>query len=192
MRIRSATSLLALVILTSGCGITAIRPYVSKRPNSPQPPRLSSLTVAVVGESQRDVETARVALESTGLFGAVVVEPYTYADMIATVAASSHGIRCGTPQNLTYFTLGLFPTGNAYRASMKLELTAEGADQPLVIEREIFAHTKHGLWALFLRANKKWSRPKWDNDPAQLSAAIRDELLRSEEAIMLLAGRRAT
>ena len=173
MRLARIGILFSAAGLLCGCGITAIRPYAS------------SLTVRVVGERKADVEEAAGMLKSSGVFRVVTSDLDKPADITVTVLGSYGSIRCGTPQMMTYFTLGLVPTGNGFRARLVLSVSGIESAEAVQIEPEVVANTKHGLWALPLRISKHWTRFK-DDDPANLSARLREELLSHESALLAL------
>ena len=177
---------LVVVVLFSGC-FTAIRPYDTEYTNVPQQSELGSISIAVSGVSEHDVEFALAILKRSAVFEVVLsAQDSEPADLTVKVLDSRNSARCGTPQMSTIFTLGLIPTGNAHRAHLVLEFLGEGANEPVLIERDFYAHTKHGLWALFVRAKKEWTKPTWGEDPAGLAIAIREDLLANESAIVSL------
>ena len=183
--------LCVVAVTISGCGVTAIKPYVTPTPNVGDSSGLGLLTVSVVGNDERGVRRVAASLQRTGLFGSVVLDRGDQADLIASVVNSRGGIRCGTFQMLTVFTLGLVPTENAYSATVRIEFSAAKKDQIVAIERDFVAETRHGWWALLLRASKKWKRPDWQGDPAGLSNALKEELLARQSELVRLARRRA-
>lgn len=182
---------LSATAFLSGCGITAIRPYASAAGSFRASSELGSVTVRVVGERKSEVQRATEMLRKSGVFKAVTSDPQQPVDMTATVLDSRDGIKCGTPQMLTYFTLGLIPTGNAYRARLQLSFSGAESVPPVRVEPELFAQTKHGFWALPLRASRNWMKPRWDDDPANLSGLLRDEILAHESELLALVRRNA-
>jgi hypothetical protein len=183
--------LLPLAFLAAGC-VTAIRPYASDASAAPSASSLSTLEISVVGQDEGAVELAVDTLRRTRVFAMVSKGEDDHSDLGVTVRSSGDSIRCGTPQMATVLTLGLVPTGNVHHARLALEFSGHGAEPPVLIERDVYAETRHGLWALFLRAKKEWRRPDWGHDPAGLAIALREDILANEEQLVRLARRRAT
>jgi hypothetical protein len=179
-------AVVTLVGLLTGCGFTAIKPQPRTLGPAVVSP-LRELTVAVAGTEPTEVERATRILRDTSLFETVVVGLQPPADLTATVFSSGRGIHCGLPQMATTFSLGLVPTGNSYTDGIRLDFSTFPSGGSVLVEARSHAPTKHGLWALFLRGSKQWTKPDKEADPTRLADRLRDELLVHQDSLVRLA-----
>lgn len=172
--------------MLTDCGIVAIKPYVTDPPTHKIQDTTSRLTVAIRANDIRDADVIIEKLQTEQLFDQVIHEsqPSTY-DVLIDINREP-GFTCGNPQILTYLSFGIIPTGNVARDWLTIKFMALNPSRVLKIERELKAETRHGLWALFLRASKNWKRPDWDHDATGSLNAIFEVILANQDEISKL------